>query len=165
MLYKEIIAVCPEIHTQYINTAVWAEFCECSIWWYIQYSNYWTLMFNHQKPQKRDVFEYVLASGDRLSFAASIVMFPGRILDVFYNFTIHRVLKCGLAPCGLVNTSQYLGRVSLTIYHFSYRHIFKKISLSASTISFNWSRNMSHNLIRNCKGAFVTNRPPPLLPI
>jgi hypothetical protein len=25
MLYREIIAVCSEIHTQHINTAVWAE--------------------------------------------------------------------------------------------------------------------------------------------
>jgi len=25
MLYREIVAVCPEIHTKHINTAVWAE--------------------------------------------------------------------------------------------------------------------------------------------
>jgi len=25
MLYREIIAVCSEIHTKHINTAVWAE--------------------------------------------------------------------------------------------------------------------------------------------
>ena len=25
MLYREIMAVCSEIHTQHINTAVWAE--------------------------------------------------------------------------------------------------------------------------------------------
>jgi hypothetical protein len=31
MLYREIIAVCSEIHTKHINTAVWAEseICEC----------------------------------------------------------------------------------------------------------------------------------------
>jgi len=57
--------------------------CECNVWWYIQYSNYWTLMFNHHIPQKRDVIDYVLASEDSLSFAASIVMFFGRIFDVF----------------------------------------------------------------------------------
>ena len=32
MLYREIIAVCSEIHTKHINTAVWAErrVCECA---------------------------------------------------------------------------------------------------------------------------------------
>jgi len=31
MLYREIIAVCSEIHTKHIKTAVWAErgICEC----------------------------------------------------------------------------------------------------------------------------------------
>jgi len=31
MLYREIIAVCSEVRTKYINTAVWAErrICEC----------------------------------------------------------------------------------------------------------------------------------------
>ena len=31
MLYREIIAVCSEVHTKHTNTAVWAErgVCEC----------------------------------------------------------------------------------------------------------------------------------------
>jgi hypothetical protein len=31
MLYREIIAVCSQIHTKHINTAVWAKrrICEC----------------------------------------------------------------------------------------------------------------------------------------
>ena len=38
MLYREIIAVCSEIHTKHINTAVWAErrMCVLNWWWYIQ---------------------------------------------------------------------------------------------------------------------------------
>jgi len=38
MLYSEIIAVCSEIHTKQINTAVWAErgiFVKLN-WWYIK---------------------------------------------------------------------------------------------------------------------------------
>jgi hypothetical protein len=37
MLYKEIIAVCSEIHTKHINT-VWAEnrISECYYWRYVQ---------------------------------------------------------------------------------------------------------------------------------
>jgi len=37
MLYREIIAVCLEINTKHIKTAVWAErrIVECSTWWYI----------------------------------------------------------------------------------------------------------------------------------
>jgi hypothetical protein len=33
MLYREIMAVCSEIHTKHINTAVWAErrICLCSM--------------------------------------------------------------------------------------------------------------------------------------
>jgi len=33
------MAVCSEIHTKHINTAVWAErrTAECSTWWYIQW--------------------------------------------------------------------------------------------------------------------------------
>ena len=37
MLYREIIAVCSQIHTKHINT-VWAELriAELKTWWYIQ---------------------------------------------------------------------------------------------------------------------------------
>jgi len=43
MLYRKIIAVCSQIHTEHINT-VWAErrIVECWTWWYIKY----TVCFN-----------------------------------------------------------------------------------------------------------------------
>jgi hypothetical protein len=38
MLYREIIAVCSEIHTKYVNTAVWPKGFRLLNWWYKNFS-------------------------------------------------------------------------------------------------------------------------------
>jgi hypothetical protein len=49
MLYREIIAVCSQIHTEHINTAVWAErrFTECTHGG--TYSNYLVVNYGEEK--------------------------------------------------------------------------------------------------------------------
>ena len=43
MLYREIIAVCSEIHTKHINTAVWAERIIVNVESGGTYSDQWNL--------------------------------------------------------------------------------------------------------------------------
>jgi hypothetical protein len=43
MLYREIIAVCSQIHTKHINTAVWAELGIAEFYTGHMYSDQWAL--------------------------------------------------------------------------------------------------------------------------
>ena len=43
MLYREIMAVCSEIHTKHINTAVWAERGIVNVKLVVHRSNQWAL--------------------------------------------------------------------------------------------------------------------------